>query len=195
VAATVDRVLPWRRSAPLPTDEVAPLVNAYRTRHPKASVQRIVRAYEVAARAHREQYRKSGERYINHPLAVARIVCDLGLDDVTIAGALLHDAVEDTEVTLDDVEREFGSEIALIVDGVTKLERIRFDSREEQQAATMRKMLVAMAKDPRVLIIKLSDRLHNMRTLAGMAPDKQRRIAQETLDIYAPLAHRLGMRR
>ena len=191
--ATVDRVLPWRRSTPLPADEVAPLVAAYRARHPKAPVQRIVRAYEVAAQAHREQYRKSGERYINHPLAVARIVCDLGLDDVTIASALLHDAVEDTEITLADVEREFGSEIALIVDGVTKLERIRFDSKEEQQAATMRKMLVAMARDPRVLIIKLSDRLHNMRTIAAMAGDKQRRIAQETLDIYAPLAHRLGM--
>ena len=120
----------------------------------------------------REQFRKSGESYINHPLAVARIVADIGLDETTVAAALLHDAVEDTEVTLADVEREFGAEVATIVDGVTKLERIRFDSKEEQQAATMRKMLVAMAKDLRVLIIKLADRLHNMRTLAAM-PERE----------------------
>ena len=137
--------------------------------------------------------RKSGESYINHPLAVAQIVADIGLDEVSVAAALLHDAVEDTEITVEDVEREFGSQVAAIVDGVTKLERIRFDSREEQQAATMRKMLVAMAKDLRVLVIKLADRLHNMRTIAAMPIEKQQRIAQETLDIYAPLAHRLGM--
>ncbi len=191
--ATVDRVLPWRRHTPSPSDEISPLLHAYRARHPRAPVNRIMRAYEMAEHAHRDQYRKSGERYINHPLAVARIVTDLGLDDVTVAAALLHDAVEDTDLTLADVEREFGKEVAGIVDGVTKLERIRFDSKEEQQAATMRKMLVAMAKDGRVLIIKLSDRLHNMRTIAGIPAEKQRRIAQETLDIYAPLAHRLGM--
>ena len=191
--ATVDRVLPWRRSSPQAAEEVAPLLAAYRNRHPRASTARIARAYEVAVRAHDGQYRHSGERYISHPLAVARIVTELGLDDVTVAGALLHDAVEDTEVTLADVEREFGADIAAIVDGVTKLDRLRFDSKEEQQAATMRKMLVAMAKDLRVLIIKLSDRLHNMQTIAGFPEAKQRRIAQETLDIYAPLAHRLGM--
>jgi GTP pyrophosphokinase len=126
-------------------------------------------------------------------LAVAKIVADIGLDETTVAAALLHDAVEDTEITVADVEREFGSEVAAIVDGVTKLERIQFDSKEAQQAATMRKMLVAMAKDLRVLIIKLADRLHNMRTIAAMPVDKQQRIASETLDIYAPLAHRLGM--
>jgi GTP pyrophosphokinase len=124
---------------------------------------------------------------------VASIVAELGLDDTTIAAALLHDAVEDTEITLTDVEQSFGSEVATIVDGVTKLERIQFDSREAQQAATMRKMLVAMAKDVRVLIIKLADRLHNMRTLAAMPPANQERTAKETIDIYAPLAHRLGM--
>jgi GTP pyrophosphokinase len=137
--------------------------------------------------------RSSGEAYINHPIAVARIVADIGLDEVSLAAALLHDAVEDTEITLEDVRQNFGDEVAMLVDGVTKLERLQFDSREAQQAATMRKMLVAMAKDMRVLVIKLADRLHNMRTLAGVPLEKQQRTAQETLDIYAPLAHRMGM--
>jgi GTP pyrophosphokinase len=137
--------------------------------------------------------RSSGEAYINHPIAVARIVADIGLDEVSLAAALLHDAVEDTEITIEDVQRNFGDEVAMLVDGVTKLERLQFDSREAQQAATMRKMLVAMAKDMRVLVIKLADRLHNMRTLAGVPLEKQQRTAQETLDIYAPLAHRMGM--
>lgn len=192
--ATVDRVLPWRRHNDQPTaSELAPLLASYRRRHPKSSVSTINRAYEVAAEAHRTQLRGSGENYINHPLAVARIVADIGLDEISVAAALLHDAVEDTELTLADVVRDFGAEVAEIVDGVTKLDRIQFDSREAQQAATMRKMLVAMARDLRVLVIKLADRLHNMRTIASMPADKQRRIAQETLDIYAPLAHRLGI--
>ncbi|MGI9030808.1 MAG: RelA/SpoT family protein [Ilumatobacteraceae bacterium] len=191
---TVDRVLPWRRNhEAAPPAELTPLLTSYRRRHPKAPVATISRAYQVAAEAHRSQLRNSGESYINHPLAVARIVADIGLDEVSVAAALLHDAVEDTEITLGDVDREFGAEVAEIVDGVTKLERIRFDSREAQQAATMRKMLVAMARDLRVLVIKLADRLHNMRTLAAMPLDKQQRIAQETIDIYAPLAHRLGI--
>ena len=121
------------------------------------------------------------------------ILADLGLDDVTIAAALLHDAVEDTATTTEDIERDFGKDVAAIVDGVTKLDRLQFDSKEAQQAATMRKMLVAMAKDIRVLLIKLADRLHNMRTIASLPEAKQLRIAQETLDIYAPLAHRLGI--
>jgi GTP pyrophosphokinase len=191
--ATVDRVLPWRRHAPATSDPLGPLVTTYRTRHPKAPLQLIQRAYEVAAEAHEHQHRESGEKYINHPLAVARVVADIGLDDTTIAAALLHDAVEDTAITVADLERLLNPEVAAIVDGVTKLDRIRFDSREEQQAATMRKMLVAMARDLRVLIIKLADRLHNLRTVAGRPHDKQARTAQETLDIYAPLAHRLGM--
>ncbi|HEX4818819.1 MAG TPA: RelA/SpoT family protein, partial [Acidimicrobiales bacterium] len=191
--ATVTRVLPWRRNSVPPAEEVAPLVSAFRSHHPKASSLMITRAYELAADAHRSQVRRSGESYIQHPLAVARIVADLGLDDITIAAALLHDAVEDTHITLADVTAEFGPDVAGIVDGVTKLERIQFDSKEAQQAATMRKMLVAMAKDVRVLIIKLSDRLHNMSTLAAMPAGKQERIARETIDIYAPLAHRLGM--
>ena len=190
---TADRVLPWRRHHSAPIEELAPLLTAFRRRHPKASVDMVNRAYEAARVAHISQQRSSGEAYINHPIAVARIVADIGLDDVSLAAALLHDAVEDTEITLSDVQRDFGDEVAGLVDGVTKLERLQFDSREAQQAATMRKMLVAMARDMRVLVIKLADRLHNMRTLAGVPLDKQQRVAQETLDIYAPLANRLGM--
>ena len=190
---TADRVLPWRRHHSAPIEEIAPLLTAYRRRHPKAPVTLVNRAYETARVAHISQSRSSGESYINHPIAVARIVADIGLDDVSLAAALLHDAVEDTEITIEDVARDFGDEVAALVDGVTKLERLQFDSREAQQAATMRKMLVAMARDMRVLVIKLADRLHNMRTLAGVPLEKQQRIAQETLDIYAPLANRLGM--
>jgi len=191
--ATVTRLLPWRRQHSSPDDELAPVLQSFRRRHPKASTALMTKAFETARTAHSQQTRKSGEGYINHPLAVAKIVADIGLDETTVIAALLHDAVEDTEITVADVERDFGPEVAAIVDGVTKLDRIRFDSKEEQQAATMRKMLVAMAKDLRVLIIKLADRLHNMRTIAAMPVDKQQRIASETLDIYAPLAHRLGM--
>ena len=192
--ATVDRVLPWRRQAADADGVLTPLFSAYREHlGPKADTSLIQRAYDVAEVAHREQFRKSGEAYIHHPLAVATIVAELGLDDVTVASALLHDAVEDTGVTVEDLGRDFGPVVASIVDGVTKLDRVSFDSKEAQQAATMRKMLVAMAKDIRVLLIKLADRLHNMRTIAALPEGKQRRIAQETLDIYAPLAHRLGI--
>ena len=190
---TADRVLPWRRHHSAPIEELAPLLTAFRKRHPKATVSLVNKAYEIARVAHTHQMRSSGEAYINHPIAVARIVADIGLDEISLAAALLHDAVEDTEITVDDVRREFGEEVATLVDGVTKLERLQFDSREAQQAATMRKMLVAMARDMRVLVIKLADRLHNMRTLAGVPIEKQQRTAQETLDIYAPLANRLGM--
>ncbi|MEY2467385.1 MAG: diphosphokinase / guanosine-3,5-bis(diphosphate) 3-diphosphatase, partial [Actinomycetota bacterium] len=185
-------MLPWRRSA---TSDVllSSVVDAYRERHAKGDPALILRAYDAASEAHRHQTRQSGETYIHHPVAVAGIVAQLGLDDVTVAAALLHDAVEDTTFTLDDVEQQFGAVVAAVVDGVTKLDRVAFDSKEAQQAATMRKMLVAMAKDWRVLIIKLADRLHNMRTVAAMPVWKQRRTAQETLDIYAPLAHRLGI--
>ena len=193
--ATVDRVRtrPWRRPQPLAHDAIAPVLNSYRKRHPKADAALIQRAYVFADHAHRDQVRKSGEAYIFHPIAVAGILADLGLDDVTIAAALLHDAVEDTGVSVEDLDRDFGSEVASIVDGVTKLERIRFTSKEAQQAASMRKMLMAMARDPRVLLIKLADRLHNMRTIGAMPEWKQKRTAQETLDIYSPLAHRLGV--
>jgi guanosine-3',5'-bis(diphosphate) 3'-pyrophosphohydrolase len=192
--ATVDRVLPWRRHVVDDTaTEIAPLLAVYRERHPKAPTALITNAYSTAVAAHHGQVRRSGEPYVLHPLAVATIVASLGLDDTTIAAALLHDAVEDTGVTVADLESSFGAEVAAIVDGVTKLDRVKFDSKEAQQAATVRKMLVAMAKDLRVLIIKLADRLHNMRTVAGMPAWKQERSAQETLDVYAPLAHRLGM--
>src|SRR6478736_826573 len=191
--STVSRVLPWRRSSAPASVELAPLLATFRSHHPKTSTVLIAQAYELAAAAHEGQSRKSGEPYIHHPLSVARIVADLGLDDVTVAAALLHDSVEDTGVTLEQVAAQFGDEVAGIVDGVTKLDRVQFDSKAAQQAASMRKMLVAMAKDLRVLMIKLADRLHNMRTLGAMPPDKQARIARETLDVYAPLAHRLGM--
>jgi guanosine-3',5'-bis(diphosphate) 3'-pyrophosphohydrolase len=185
-------VLPWRRPHTVDA-ELGPLVNAYLERHRRGDTTLIEHAFVMARDAHREQVRRSGEPYITHPVGVALVLADLGLDDVTIAAALLHDAVEDTTVTSADIERELGGDVAAIVDGVTKLDRLQFDSKEAQQAATLRKMLVAMAKDIRVLLIKLADRLHNMRTIASLPEFKQRRIAQETLDIYAPLAHRLGI--
>jgi GTP pyrophosphokinase len=191
--ASGSRVLPWRRHQAATSHELAPLLAAYRRRHPKGSVSPINRAYDMSREAHRHQTRTTGESYITHPVAVASVVADIGLDEASIIAALLHDAVEDTELTLAEIAEIFGDEVASIVDGVTKLDRLQFDSQEAQQAATMRKMLVAMARDLRVLIIKLADRLHNMRTLASSSPDKQQRVAQETLDIYAPLAHRLGM--
>ena len=191
--ATGSRVLPWRRQQSATVHELAPLLAAYKRSHPKGSVTAINRAYDTSREAHRHQTRTTGESYITHPVAVASVVADIGLDEASIVAALLHDAVEDTELTLADISEVFGEEVAAIVDGVTKLDRLQFDSQEAQQAATMRKMLVAMARDLRVLIIKLADRLHNMRTLASSSPDKQQRVAQETLDIYAPLAHRLGM--
>ena len=170
------------------------LLAEFRRHHPKAPTNRIEKAFELGAHAHREQKRKSGEPYITHPIAVAVVLAGLGLDDTTLAAAILHDSVEDTGVTLDDLTEKFGPDVAAIVDGVTKLDRLHFDSKEAQQAATMRKMLVAMAKDLRVLLIKLADRLHNMRTIDAVSEDwKRRRTAQETLDIYAPLAHRLGI--
>ncbi|MHB1129098.1 MAG: HD domain-containing protein, partial [Ilumatobacteraceae bacterium] len=191
--STTSRVLPWRRQQSAVAEDLVPLLTAYKSRHPKGSFARINTAFAMAREAHQYQVRNSGELYISHPIAVARIVADLGLDEVSIVAALLHDAVEDTEITLADVEQHYGAEVASLVDGLTKLERLHFDSKEAQQAATMRKMLVAMARDLRVLIIKLADRLHNMRTIASLPLDKQRQVAQETLDIYSPLAHRLGM--
>ena len=192
--ATVTRVLPWRRGARRPAAaEIAPLLDCYRKRHRDGSPDLILQAFDTAAKAHEGQMRLSGEPYIRHPLAVATIVARLGLDDVTIAASLLHDAVEDTDVALAAIETDFGPEVTRIVDGVTKLDRVHYDTREQQQAASVRKMIVAIARDLRVLIIKLADRLHNLRTLAVLPAFKQDYIARETLDVYAPLAHRLGM--
>jgi guanosine-3',5'-bis(diphosphate) 3'-pyrophosphohydrolase len=160
---------------------------------PAADLQVIDAAFDFARHAHNGQYRKSGEEYIRHPLAVASILADLGLDVATIVAGILHDTVEDTHVTLADLEAQFGHEVASLVDGVTKLEKVDFSSKEEAQLESLRKMFLAMAKDLRVVLIKLADRLHNMRTLKHQREEKQKLIAQETLEIYAPLAHRLGI--
>ncbi|MFW2384004.1 MAG: RelA/SpoT family protein [Acidimicrobiales bacterium] len=190
---TVQRVLPWRRERPLPEVALEPVLEAFTGPNRRANQELIVKAFEMATVAHEPQRRKSGEPYITHPIAVAKIVASLGVDVETVAAALLHDAVEDTGMTLGDIETQLNADVAALVDGVTKLDRVRFDSKEAQQAATFRKMLVAMSKDIRVLIIKLCDRLHNLRTIAAMPAWKQERTARETLEVYAPLAHRLGM--
>lgn len=191
--STVTRVLPWRRHSQPPAMELREILAQYRKYHPRQPTDAISEAYRMTVGAHEGQLRRSGEPYVTHPLAVAGIVARYGMDETSIIAALLHDAVEDTSILLEEIEEHFGDEVAAIVDGVTKLERIHFESKEAQQAATMRKMLVAMAKDLRVLVIKLADRLHNMRTIAALPAWNQERKATETLDIYAPLAHRLGM--
>ena len=169
------------------------IIEAVKSYQPKANIRLIQRAYELANAAHKGQKRVSGEEYIIHPLHVAQILTELHIDDVTISAALLHDVVEDTIYTNEQVEQMFGKEVAMLVDGVTKLGRIKYKSREEQQLENYRKMFLAMAKDIRVIMIKLADRLHNMRTLKYMREDKQKRIAKETIEIYAPLANRLGI--
>ncbi|MEV6014220.1 RelA/SpoT family protein [Streptomyces sp. f51] len=171
-----------------------PLLRIVRSNDPKietSTLRQIEKAYQVAERWHRGQKRKSGDPYITHPLAVTTILAELGMDPATLMAGLLHDTVEDTEYGLDQLRRDFGDSVALLVDGVTKLDKVKFG--EAAQAETVRKMVVAMAKDPRVLVIKLADRLHNMRTMRYLKREKQEKKARETLEIYAPLAHRLGM--
>src|SRR5579863_4112237 len=169
------------------------LIPRFQGYHEDGDADLIRRAGLAAIAAHEGQLRRTGEPFVTHPIAVADIVADLGLDETTIAAALLHDAVEDTGATTAWLAREFGERVTAVVDGVTKLDRLEFDSKEAQQAATIRKMFIAMAQDWRVLLIKLADRLHNMRTISVMPMNRQRAIAQETLDVYAPLAHRLGV--
>lgn len=169
------------------------VLDSFRAHHPEGNIELLRRAYDLAASAHEGQVRKTGVPYITHPLAVAQMLAEYGLDEATVAAAFLHDTVEDTDVTLDQVRDEFGDTIANLIDGVTKLDRVRYTNREQAQAATIRKMVVAMAEDVRVLIIKLFDRLHNIRTVHALRDEKQRRVARETLDVYAPLAHRLGV--
>jgi len=181
----------FTRSTGLLSNELNELIRTVRTNHPRSDYQVVERAYRTAERFHEGQKRKSGEDYITHPLAVARILADLGSGPATIAAALLHDTVEDTDYSIDQLRGDYGEEIALLVDGVTKLDKMQFG--DTAQAETMRKMVVAMSRDVRVLVIKLADRLHNARTWGFVSPDSAKRKAQETLEIYAPLAHRLGI--
>ena len=169
------------------------LVEKIRASEKPYDLEKITQAYKVAEKAHEGQLRTSGDPYITHPLAVASILLDYCMDTDTICAALLHDTVEDTDVTLDELRKKFGEDVALMVDGVTKIGLVPLVSKEEQQAENIRKILMAMSKDIRVIIIKLADRLHNMRTLAARPPEKQRKTSLETMNFYAPIAHRLGM--
>lgn len=175
-------------------DIIAQLKNLVEKNEKKYDWDQLVKAIRVACIAHEGQMRSSGEEYICHPLQVACILVELGMDNETIQAAILHDVVEDTSVTLEDIRKDFGAEIAALVDGVTKLNKIPFSTREEQQAENVRKMLLAMSQDIRVIIIKLADRLHNLRTISALPEQKQLDKAKETMDIFAPLAHRLGIR-
>jgi len=189
--ASLRRLVPRIFSKAQPSGAVETLMRTVRMHHPKADLTLVERAYSVAERAHEGQKRKSGEPYITHPIAVAQILADLGIGSKTVAAALLHDTVEDTAYTLDQVRADFGDEIAMLVDGVTKLDKVKYG--DSTQAETVRKMIVAMSKDIRVLIIKLADRLHNARTWGFVPAESAARKATETLEIYAPLAHRLGI--
>ncbi len=171
--------------------ELEPVLRAVKENHPKADFDLLERAYVTAERYHRGQFRKSGEPYITHPVAVATILAELGMSETTVAAGLLHDTVEDTDYSLEQCRRDFGEDIAALVDGVTKLDKVKYG--DSAPAETIRKMLVAMAKDIRVLLIKLSDRLHNARTWRYVSKESAARKAKETLEIYAPLAHRMGL--
>jgi GTP pyrophosphokinase len=175
------------------TSSVDNLINELRSRYTEKDLETINSAFEMAATGHISQKRKSGEPYITHPLSVAIYLSDLSMDIETITAALLHDLIEDTDITYEDINNAFGEDVANIVDGVTKLDRIKYNTKEEAKADAIRKMVVAMSKDIRVLILKLADRLHNIETLEYLNDWKQEKIANETLYVYAPLAHRLGL--
>ena len=169
------------------------IVDEVLAHHPGADVSLIQKAYIFSARSHEGQTRLSGEPYLSHPLEVAYLMAQMGLDPVSVVCGLLHDTVEDTNTSLDDLDELFGEEVADIINGVTKISQISFDKKADQQAEYIRKMILAMAHDIRVILVKLADRVHNMRTLGYMKPESQKRVARETLDIFAPLAGRLGM--
>src|SRR5437588_12655461 len=169
------------------------LMKMLRANRPNDDLEIIKKAYEYSLKVHTGQSRASGEPYLVHPLEVACVLAEMKMDPISIVAGLLHDSVEDTSVTIVDIRKEFGEQVAHIVEGVTKISKIDFASSEERQAENVRKMVLAMMDDIRVVLIKLADRLHNMRTLAALPPERQHKIAQETLEIYAPIAHRLGM--
>src|SRR3984957_5736830 len=169
------------------------LMRMVRDNRPKDDLEIIRKAYEFSQKHHAGQTRASGKPYLVHPLEVALVLAEMKMDPVAVAAGLLHDSVEDTSVTIVDIRKEFGEQVAHIVEGVTKISKIDFATREEQQAENLRKMMLAMVDDIRVVLIKLADRLHNMRTLEHLPPDRRHKIAEETLEIYAPIAHRLGM--
>ncbi|TME25329.1 MAG: bifunctional (p)ppGpp synthetase/guanosine-3',5'-bis(diphosphate) 3'-pyrophosphohydrolase, partial [Chloroflexi bacterium] len=189
ITGVADRLRPQRRGR----IDIDALTAEVLRHYPDGDAELVRRAHAYAAEAHAGQKRVSGEPYITHPLAVAMLIAELGMDPATVAATLLHDVPEDTAKSTEDVRKDFGEEIGRLVDGVTKLSRLSGQSRDQHQAENIRKMLLAMADDLRVVIIKLCDRLHNMRTLAPLPPEKQKRIARQTMDIYAPLAHRLGI--
>ena len=188
-ASSILGLLPGGRRAP----GIGPLITKIESYLPPDQVERVREAFDYAETAHKGQKRRSGEAFITHPVAVADILADLHLDGATLQAAILHDVVEDTPSSMAEVEQKFGKEVAEIVDGVTKLDQIQFKSRKEAQAESFRKMLLAMVRDIRVIMVKLADRTHNMRTLSAMPPEKRRSVARETLDIYAPIANRLGI--
>ena len=188
-ASSILGLLPGGRRAP----GIGQLITKIEGYLPPDQVERVREAFDYAETAHKGQKRKSGEAFITHPVAVADILADLHLDGATLQAAILHDVVEDTPSSMAEVAEKFGQEVAEIVDGVTKLDQIQFKSRKEAQAESFRKMLLAMVRDIRVIMVKLADRTHNMRTLSAMPPEKRRAVARETLDIYAPIANRLGI--
>src|SRR5579859_3671542 len=185
--------LPVERVPDLFAEKFARLLETIRRNRPSDDLNIIRQAWEFCLEHHKGQLRASGEPYVLHPLEVALVLAEMKLDSTAIAAGLLHDAVEDTPVTTEDIVRKFGEQVAHIVEGVTKIDKIQFANREDRQAENVRKMLLAMVSDVRVVLIKLADRLHNMRTLQHLRVERQQSIARETLDIYAPLAHRLGM--